>query len=64
MKTFLINFLISFTLTLSTIWAAHNFSEYAASMDRIEAELEKTEQYRQYYHVLAKEIHDMTSSYK
>lgn len=64
MKHFLINFVTSFVLTLSTIWAVSNWYEYAGSFDRLKAEVEKSHQYEEYYHVLEKEIHDMTSSYK
>lgn len=55
------SFLISFTLTLATIFAAHNWNAYADGFDRVEQGLQETErllaEYRQELDTLHFAIH-------
>lgn len=55
------SFLISFTLTLATIFAVHNWNAYADGFDRVEQGLQETErllaEYRQELDTLHFAIH-------
>ncbi len=56
MKDFLKSFVIAFLMTTSMILVIHNYNQYAASFDRIEAELEKTRAYAEYLPILQKQL--------
>lgn len=56
MKNFLKSFVVAFLVVASTIWAIHNYNQYASSFDRIEAELEKTRAYAEYLPILQEQL--------
>lgn len=58
MKKILKAFLIWFVLTLSTIFAAYNYTQYAASFDRVEEALRVNKTYADYLPVLQKRLSD------
>lgn len=58
MKKILKSFLIWFVLTLSTIFAAYNYTQYAAAFDRTEEALRVNKAYADYLPVLQKRLSD------
>lgn len=56
MKKFLKAFLIWFVLTLSTIFAAYNYTQYAASFDRVEEALRVNKAYADYLPILQAQL--------